>query len=106
TRDLGLTNKIYRGLAPDGYFPDGPESTLEKPWIAAVEGFAIGGGCQLLLVVDHVLAEAGSFFNLPAAKEGIIPGAANLRLTRFVGDRLARQGILFDRRFDADSPDG
>jgi Na+-driven multidrug efflux pump len=56
--------------------------------------------------MDRVLAEAGSYFNLPARKEGIIPGAANLRLPRLVGDRLARQGIMFDRQFPADSPEG
>ena len=69
----------------------------EKPWIAAVETFAIGGACQWLLVMDRVLAEAGSYFNLPARKEGIIPGCANLRLPRFVGERLARQAIFFNR---------
>ncbi len=106
TRDMGYVNKIYRGLAAPEFLPDEPESTLEKPWIAAVEAFAIGGGCQLLLVMDHVLAEANAFFNLPARKEGIIPGAANLRMTRFVGDRLTRQAILFDRQFPADTPEG
>jgi thioesterase DpgC len=105
-RDMGLVNKMYRGLTPPDFLPDEPEATLEKPWIAAVEAFAIGGGCQILLVMDHVLAEQGSFFNLPARKEGIIPGVANLRLPRFVGDRLARQGILFERQFPADSPEG
>lgn len=106
TRDMGLVNKLYRGLSGPEFLPDEPEWTTEVPWIAAVEAFAIGGGCQLLLVMDHVLAEAGAFFNLPARKEGIIPGAANLRLPRFVGDRLARQGILFERQFPADSPEG
>jgi thioesterase DpgC len=106
TRDLGYVNKLYRGLTGPEWWPGEPEATLEKPWIAAVEAFAIGGGCQLLLVMDHVLAEAGSYFNLPARKEGIIPGAANLRLPRFVGDRLTRQGILFDRQFPADSAEG
>jgi thioesterase DpgC len=106
TRDLGLVNKLYRGLEGDAFEPDAPEATLEKPWIAAVEAFAIGGGCQLLLAVDHVLAEAGSFFSLPARKEGIVPGAANLRLPRFVGDRLARQAIMLERRFEAESPEG
>jgi thioesterase DpgC len=56
--------------------------------------------------MDHVLAERSSFFNLPARKEGIIPGVSNMRLWRFVGDRLARQAILFDRQFPADSPAG
>ena len=106
TRDMGLVNKMYRGLTGPTFLPDEPEETVEKPWVAAVEAFAIGGGCQLLLVMDHVLAEESSFFNLPARKEGIIPGAANLRLPRFVGDRLARQGILFERQFPADSPEG
>lgn len=106
TRDLGYVNKLYRGLTGPEFLPGEPETTLEKPWIAGIEAFAIGGGCQLLLVMDHTLAEDGSFFNLPARKEGIIPGAANLRLPRFVGDRLARQGILFDRQFYAESPEG
>jgi thioesterase DpgC len=106
TRDLGYVNKIYRGLTSPEYLSNEPETTIEKPWIAAVEAFAIGGGCQLLLVMDRVLAEEGSFFNLPARKEGIIPGAANLRLPRFVGERLARQAILFDRQLPADSAEG
>lgn len=105
TRDLGLVNKIYRGLAGDFYDPDAPEATMEKPWIAAVEGFAIGGGCQLLLVVDYAIAEEGSYFNLPARKEGIIPGAAPMRLARFVGERAAQQGVLFDKTFVAESPE-
>src|SRR5207237_2582547 len=73
---------------------------------AAVETLANGVGCQLLLVMDRVLAERGSYFNLPARKEGIIPGVSSRRLTRFVGDRLARQAIMFERRFDPDSPEG
>jgi thioesterase DpgC len=103
TRDVGFTNKIYRGLAGDGWVFDGLENTREKPWIAAVEGFAIGGGCQLLLVADHVIAETGAYFNLPARKEGIIPGIAPLRLARFVGERVAQQAILFDKTFPVES---
>ena len=104
-RDLGLVHKLYRGFACDDYRTSEPESTIEKPWVAVVEGFAIGGGCQLLLVVDYVIAEKGSYFNLPARKEGIIPGAANLRLPRFVGEGVARQAIMFDRTFHVDDPD-
>jgi thioesterase DpgC len=105
-RDLGLVNKLYRGHTGERFAPDEPEQTVEKPWIAAVEAFAIGGGCQILLTMDHVLAEHGAYFNLPARKEGIIPGAANLRLPRAVGDRLARQAILYERGFPAASPEG
>ena len=75
-------------------------------FIAAVESFAIGGHCQLLLAVDYVLAERSAFMTLPARKEGIIPGAANMRLPRAVGDRLARQAIQYERRLECDSPEG
>ncbi len=105
-RDMGYVHKMYRGLSGEEYWPNDVEVYDEKPWIAAVEAFAIGGGCQLLLAMDHVLAERSSYFNLPARKEGIIPGAANMRLWRFVGDRAARQAILFERRFEADSAAG
>jgi thioesterase DpgC len=102
-RDLGVVNKLYRGLTLTPHEPGRPESTQEKTWIGALEGFAIGGGCQLLLVLDYVIAEQGSYFNLPARKEGIIPGAAPLRLPRFVGQRAAQQGILFDKTFAVDT---
>jgi enoyl-CoA hydratase/carnithine racemase len=104
-RDMGLVNKLYRGHAAAEFDSEQPEDTLEKPWMAVVETFAIGGGCQLLLVMDYVIAETGSYFNLPARKEGIIPGCANLRLPRFVGERQARAGIMFDKRFSAESPE-
>jgi thioesterase DpgC len=107
-RDLGYVNKLYRGLAiPEDAPPDEfGGQTIEKPWIAAVESFAIGGHCQILLAVDYVLAEQGAFMTLPARKEGIIPGAANMRLPRFVGDRIARQAIQYERRLECDSPEG
>ena len=111
-RSLALHNKLYRGILPSQesdslvYPLNEPERTLEKPWVAVVETFAIGGGCQLLLVVDYVIAEEGSYFSLPARKEGILPGSANMRLTRFLGERLARQAIMFDKLIYADTPEG
>jgi thioesterase DpgC len=99
---MGYLHKMYRGLSGPEFWPFEVEMYEEKPWIAAVEAFAIGGGCQLLLVHDRVIAERGAAFTLPARKEGIIPGAANLRLARFVGDRAARQAILFERGFSAE----
>jgi len=103
-RDLGFVNKLYRGHSRPDFRLDEPDDTHEKPWLAVVEGFAIGGGCQLLLVMDYVIAEQGAYFNLPARKEGIIPGCANLRLPRFVGEGIARDGIMFDRRFSVEEP--
>jgi (3,5-dihydroxyphenyl)acetyl-CoA 1,2-dioxygenase len=104
-RELGLVSKIYRGLWLSSDWESGLEDTVEKPWLAAVESFAIGGGCQLLLVMDRVIAEHGAYFNLPARKEGIIPGNANQRLHRLVGDRIARQAIMFERAFPVDEPE-
>jgi len=106
TRDLGYVNKLYRGLSAEEYRPGEPEETTEKLWIAAVETFAIGGACQILHTVDHVIAERGSRLYLPARKEGILPGASNLRLARSVGDRLARQAILSGLEFEAGTPHG
>jgi thioesterase DpgC len=94
-RDLGYVNKMFRGH-------HGGE---EKLWIATVQRYAIGGACQLLHVVDHVIAARGSRLYLPARREGIIPGASNLRLPRFVGDRAARQAILSGREWTAGEPD-
>jgi thioesterase DpgC len=106
-RDLGIVNKLYRGLARPEMVPDDVNGqTIEMPWIAVVEGFAIGGHCQYLLTMDYVLAARDAFMSLPARKEGIIPGAANLRLPRFTGDRIARQAIMYERRLDCDSPEG
>jgi thioesterase DpgC len=56
--------------------------------------------------VDRVVAERSAYFNLPARREGIIPGCANARLARLVGERVARQAIMFERAFPADSPEG
>ena len=84
-RDLGFLNKIHRG---------------DKLWIAAAETYAIGGACQLLLTADHIIAEPDCRLTLPARNEGIIPGAANLRLPRFVGDRAARRAILSGEELD------
>jgi (3,5-dihydroxyphenyl)acetyl-CoA 1,2-dioxygenase len=100
-RELGFISKLMRGISTVG---DGARAT-EKPWIAAVDGFAIGGGAQLLLVFDHVIAASDSYISLPAANEGIVPGVANLRLPRAAGSRVARQLILSGRKIWASEPD-
>ena len=101
-RDLGFVNKIYRGLSAAAAGDTG--DSTEKLWVAAAETYAIGGACQLLHVMDHVIAERGCRLYLPARKEGIIPGASPLRLPRQVGDRLARQAILSGLEFEAGTP--
>lgn len=113
-RELGFVAKMLRGCAaPDAVdarepagSPETDEGWHEKPWIAGVETFAIGGGAQLLLVMDRVVAERDALLSLPASREGIVPGAAALRLPAFVGLAPARRSILFDEEWPADSPEG
>jgi (3,5-dihydroxyphenyl)acetyl-CoA 1,2-dioxygenase len=112
-RELGFVAKMFRGLAaPDAEVaepttgPGDDDSWLEVPWLAGVETFAIGGGAQLLLVMDRVVAEPEAELSLPASREGIIPGAAALRLPSFTGLSLARRSILFDERWRSDSAEG
>ena len=106
-RDLGFVNKMFRGLAKPDVPPDEVSGdSIEKLWISAVETFAIGGGCQILLATDFNIAARDAYMTLPARKEGIIPAMANLRLARFIGDRIARQAIMYERRIDCDSEIG
>lgn len=103
-REIGYLNKLFRGLLVD---TEGRrlQPTIGKPWVAAVDTFAIGGGAQLLMVFDRVVAAADSYFSLPAAQEGIVPGAGNLRLGGLSHARLSRQVILAGRKVRATEPD-
>jgi (3,5-dihydroxyphenyl)acetyl-CoA 1,2-dioxygenase len=102
-RELGYIHKLIRGvLVEDRARWHCP--AIEKPWVGVVDSFAIGGGAQLLLVLDHVIAASDAFISLPAAHEGIVPGAANFRLTRCAGTRLSHQMILRGRRIWASEP--
>ena len=98
---------MFRGLAFSDTAPERLNGgMLEKPWNEAVETVIVGGGCQCLLVTNFVVAEAKGYLRLPASKESIVPGMANMRLPRFVGGRIARQAIQNDRRIECDSPEG
>jgi (3,5-dihydroxyphenyl)acetyl-CoA 1,2-dioxygenase len=106
TRELGCLSKILHGVRTDPSDGALPASGLQKPWIAAVDSFAIGGGMQLLLLFDWVIAGQDAYFSLPAAQEGIVPGAGSLRLARFTGSRLSRRIVLGGRKILAKDPDG
>jgi (3,5-dihydroxyphenyl)acetyl-CoA 1,2-dioxygenase len=101
-RELGYLRKLLLGLRAED---DWRYPFTDMPWVAAVDGFAIGGGMQLLLAVDHVIAGADAYLSLPAAQEGIVPGAADFRLGLLTGPRLARQVILGGRRIRATDPE-
>ncbi|MFJ2868865.1 (3,5-dihydroxyphenyl)acetyl-CoA 1,2-dioxygenase DpgC [Kitasatospora sp. NPDC087314] len=103
-RELGYLNKIFRGLRVE-HSGAWHTPVIEKPWVAAVDTFAIGGGAQLLMIFDRVVAASDSYVSLPAAQEGIVPGAGNLRLGRLAGGRVSRQVVLWGRRIHATEPD-
>jgi len=76
---------------------------LPQPVIAAVNGFALGGGCEFALACDFILASENAVFGQPEVALGIIPGfGGSARLARFVGQPRARELIYTGRKIKAD----
>jgi enoyl-CoA hydratase/carnithine racemase len=73
-----------------------------RPVIAAVEGYAMGGGCEIALMTDFIIASETAKFALPEATRGIMPGAGGMQnLARAIGMRRAKELIFTGRSIDA-----
>jgi len=104
--DIGaMANWTYMDVYRSDYITRNWETirSIRKPVIAAVGGFALGGGCELAMMCDIVIAADDARFGQPEIKLGIIPGAGGTqRLPRAVGKAKAMDLILTGRMMNAD----
>ncbi len=100
-----IQNKNYIDVYQEQFITAGWEriTTCRKPVIAAVAGYAVGGGCEVAMMCDFIVAADNANFGQPEIKIGTIPGAgATQRLTRLIGKSKAMDMILTGRMMDAE----
>jgi len=100
-----MAPRSYMDVYKEDFITVGWERVAQcrKPVIAAVAGFALGGGCEMAMMCDFILAADNAKFGQPEINLGVIPGAGGTqRLTRFVGKSKAMEMCLTGRMMDAE----
>jgi enoyl-CoA hydratase len=98
-----MAEKSFVALQADDLFASWDSvRSVGKPVVAAVAGYALGGGCELAMLCDFIIAADDAQFGLPEIKLGILPGIGGTqRLTRSVGKSLAMDVVLTGRAIGA-----
>jgi len=98
-----MSGKTAADMVTEDYFSGWEEfAALRTPKIAAVNGYALGGGCELAMMCDLIIAGESAVFGQPEIKLGVIPGIGGTqRLTRLVGRAKAMDLVLTGRTMDA-----
>ncbi|WAC53959.1 enoyl-CoA hydratase [Gordonia sp. SL306] len=102
-----MSSKTYSAVVTESFFGAWDElSRLRTPIVAAVTGYALGGGCELAMICDILVAGDNAVFGQPEINLGVIPGiGGSQRLTRAVGKAKAMDMILTGRNMKVDEAD-
>src|SRR4029077_19483916 len=99
-----MAPQSYMDMYKSNFFADAADriASIRKPIIAAVAGYALGGGCELAMLADFIIAADNAKFGQPEINLGVMPGIGGTqRLARFVGKSKAMEMCLTGRNMDA-----
>ena len=99
-----MSDQSFADMYASNFFAGWERVTAtRKPWIAAVNGFALGGGCEVAMMADFIIAGDGAKFGQPEIKLGVTPGmGGSQRLTRAIGKAKAMEMCLTGRMMGAE----